>query len=92
LVTITNDVYINSDTIVDLLIKLKQTYTDIPLTLVMDNARYQRCNKVTEQAEVLGIDILFLPPYSPDFNLIERFLRILSGKKKALLPFSYPTE
>ena len=49
LVTITNDAYINSDTIVDLLIKLKQAYPDIPLTLVMDNARHQRCHKVTEQ-------------------------------------------
>ena len=29
---------------------------DIPLTLIMDNARYQRCIKMTEQAEALGID------------------------------------
>jgi transposase len=72
LVTITNDAYINSDTIVNVLIKLKQAYPDILLTIIMDNARYQRCNKVTEQADSLGIDILFLPPYSPDFNLIER--------------------
>lgn len=64
-VTITNETYINSDTIVEWLIKLKQAYPGIPLTLVMDNARYQRCSKVTEQAKVLGIDILFLPPYSP---------------------------
>jgi hypothetical protein len=70
LVTITNDAYINSDTIVDLLIRLKQTYTDMPLTFVMD-ARYQRCNKVTEQAEALGIDLLFFPPYSPNLNLID---------------------
>lgn len=82
LVTITNDAYINSDTIVDLLIKLKQTYTDMPLTLVMDNARYQRCNKVTEQAEALGIDLLFLPPYSPNLNLIERLWKFT--KKKCL--------
>jgi hypothetical protein len=31
LVTITNDAYINSDTIVDVLIKLKQPYPDILL-------------------------------------------------------------
>lgn len=82
LVTVTNEAYINSDTIVDLLIKLKQEYTDIPLTLIMDNARYQRCNKVTEQAEALGIDILFLPPYSPNLNLIERLWKFT--KKKCL--------
>jgi transposase len=82
LVTVTNDAYINSDTIVDLLFKLKQEYVDIPLTLIMDNARYQRCIKVTEQAKQLGIDILFLPPYSPNLNLIERLWKFT--KKKCL--------
>ncbi|UOA07695.1 transposase [Methylobacter sp. S3L5C] len=81
LVTITNDAYINSDTIVDL-IKLNQEYTDIPLTLIMDNARYQPCTKVTEHAELLGINILFLPPYSPNLNLIERLWKFT--KKKCL--------
>ena len=82
LVTITNEAYINSDTIVALLIKLKQEYPDIPLTLIMDNARYQRCSKVTEQAKMLGTDILFLPPYSPNLNLIERLWKFT--KKKCL--------
>ncbi len=67
LVTVTNVAYINSDTIVDLLIKIKQENTDIPLTLVMDNARYQRCDKVTSQAKAL--DILFLPPLLAQFDL-----------------------
>jgi transposase len=48
----------------------------------MDNARYQRCNKVAEQAEMLGISILFLPPYSPNLNLIERLWKFT--KKKCL--------
>ncbi|MDO8844419.1 MAG: IS630 family transposase [Methylicorpusculum sp.] len=82
LITVTHDAYINSVTIVDLLIKIKQALPDIPLTLVMDNARYQRCNKVTEQAEALGIDIIFLPPYSPNLNLIERLWKFT--KKKCL--------
>jgi len=82
LVTVTNDAYINSDTIVDLLIKLKKEYSGIPLTIIMDNARYQRCIKVTEQAKILDIDILFLPPYSPNLNLIERLWKFT--KKKCL--------
>jgi transposase len=82
LITVTNEAYINSNTIVDLLIKLKQEYTNIPLTLIMDNARYQRCSKVTEQAEMLGIDVLFIPPYSPNLNLIERLWKFT--KKKCL--------
>ena len=82
LVTVTNDAYINSDTIVDLLIKLKKDYSGIPLTIIMDNARYQRCIKVIEQAKILDIDILFLPPYSPNLNLIERLWKFT--KKKCL--------
>ena len=36
-----------------------------PITLVMDNARYQRCRYVLEIAARLNIEILFLPSYSP---------------------------
>ena len=82
LVTLTNDAYINSDTIVALLIKIKQHYPDIPVTLIMDNARYQRCLKVMDEAKALGIDLLFLPPYSPNLNLIERLWKFT---KKACL-------
>ena len=38
----------------------------------MDNARYQRCALVTELAKSLNIELLFLPSYSPNLNLIER--------------------
>ena len=55
----------------------------------MDNARYQRCNKLTEQAEALGIDILFLPPYSPNLNLSERLWKFT--KKKCLYSQYYET-
>lgn len=47
----------------------------------MDNARYQRFNKVTEHAAKLGIDILFLPPYSPNLNLIERLWKFIKKKR-----------
>jgi transposase len=89
LVTLTNDAYINSDTIVSLLVKIKQQYPGIPLTLVMDNARYQRCIKVMDEARALGIDLLFLPPYSPNLNLIERLWKFT--KKKCLYNEFYET-
>jgi hypothetical protein len=53
LITITNDAYINSNTIVALLVKIKQQHPDIPLALVMDTARYQRCSKVMDEAKAL---------------------------------------
>ena len=42
------------------------------MPLVLDNARYQRCRIVEELAVQLDIELLFLPPYSPNLNLIER--------------------
>jgi transposase len=68
LITITNDAYINSDTLVELLIAIHRKHPATAVTLVMDNARYQRCAKVMEQAQAFGIDLLFLPPYSPNFR------------------------
>jgi len=46
----------------------------------MDNARYQRCHSVQDLARALGIELLFLPPYSPNLNLIERYWKYLKGK------------
>lgn len=37
-----------------------------------DNARYSRNYDVYEHAEKLNIKLIFLPPYSPNLNLIER--------------------
>ena len=82
LITITNEDYINSDTIVELLLKINNAHPDSKVTLVMDNARYQRCNKVMDKAKDLGIHLLFLPPYSPNLNLIERLWKFT--KKKCL--------
>jgi len=45
----------------------------VPVTLVIDNVRYQYCRVVRELANLLGIELLFLPSYSPNLNLIERF-------------------
>lgn len=43
-----------------------------PITLVLDNARYQRNAIVMALARQLGIELLFLPSCSPNLNLSER--------------------
>lgn len=53
-----------------------------PVTIVLDNASYHRAKVVRELAEELGIELLFLPPYSPNLNLIERVWKLV--KKLAL--------
>lgn len=81
LVTVTNSSYINATTVCELLRQLAGTATR-PITLVLDNARYQRCRLVTELAAELNIELLFLPPYSPNLNLIERLWKLV--KKRCL--------
>jgi len=73
LVTVCNETYINACSVCELLNKIWELNDDkIPITLVMDNARYQRCALVMELAQKLNIELLFLPSYSPNLNLIER--------------------
>jgi len=57
LITLTDETYINSDTIVKLLIKIKQAHPDEKVTLVMDNARYQRCKMKVTVAQNLKVVI-----------------------------------
>jgi transposase len=84
-----NTTYINSQTIIDFLIQLKLQYVDLPVVLVMDNAKYQHCQFVLEKAKSLNIKILFLPAYSPNLNIIERLWKFT--KKKILYAKYYDT-
>ena len=60
-----------------------------PITLVLDNARYQRNAVVQDLAKELGITLLFLPSYSPNLNLIERLWRFI--KRRAAYGRYHPT-
>lgn len=83
LITITNDSYINSQTIKELLHKLRAAHpNDFPIHLILDNAKYQHCKFVEEVALQLNINLEFLPTYSPNLNLIERLWKFM--KKKVL--------
>jgi len=70
--TIVNTDYIDASTIVEMLEQIAAKYKDKPIAVVLDNARYQHCEFVKERAIALGIALVFLPPYSPNLNLIER--------------------
>jgi transposase len=87
LITVTNTGYINAQSVCMLLEQIAALSLSIPITLVMDNARYQRCALVQELAMQLHIEILFLPSYSPNLNLIERLWKFV--KKKCLYSTYY---
>jgi transposase len=89
LITITNDSYITSQEVCQLLHKLAELPLKMPISVVLDNARYQRCALVLETAARLQIELCFLPPYSPNLNLIERLWKFV--RKQCLYSTYYAT-
>ena len=84
LVMVTNDTYINAASVCDLLQRIAALGLTVPVTLILDNARYQKCHLVMDLAKSLGIELLYLPTYSPNLNLIERLWKFI--KKPACIP------
>ena len=82
LIRVTNHTYVTAETVCELLRKIAALGLRVPITLVLDNARYQRCELVQSLARELQIELLFLPSYSPNLNLIERLWKFT--KKKSL--------
>ena len=54
---------------------------------MLDNARYQKCRLVQDLAATLNIELLYLPPYSPNLNLIERLWKFV--KRQCLYSIYY---
>lgn len=80
LVTVTTDAYINAKSVIEILDKLVDKYGSQPITVVLDNARYQRCRAVMDYAVEKGVELLFLPSYSPNLNLIERLWKFVKNQ------------
>jgi len=87
LITVTNETYITAESVCALLEQIAKLYVGIPVSIFLDNARYQRCALVIEKAKSLNIELCFLPPYSPNLNLIERLWKFV--KKKCLYSTYY---
>lgn len=64
-----------------LLVKMREANAEsMPLIAILDNARYQHAKAVKRLAKKLKIELLYLPPYSPNLNLIERFWKFMKKK------------
>ncbi|MCK5537721.1 MAG: IS630 family transposase [Bacteroidales bacterium] len=62
---------------------IRDTYDDDKeINIIMDNATYNRAYPVQDYAKELNIKIKYLPPYSPNLNLIERVWKFLKSKLK----------
>ena len=80
---------VNGSSMCDLLraIRLKHPEEN-KLYLVLDNAPYNRSYQVRDLARELDIKIVYLPPYSPNLNPIERFWKFV--KKKVMANNYFP--
>ena len=81
---------VNAQSTIRLFQKLEQKY---PLAnkiyVIADNARYYRSKLVSDYLAGSKIELIFLPAYSPNLNLIERFWKFF--KKKVLYNKFYET-
>ena len=50
-------------------------------TIIMDHATFHKKAIITKIAEGVGHHVLFLPPYSPDFNPIEQVFATLKKNR-----------
>lgn len=54
--------------------------------IVMDNASFHRKSKLILLVQKTGHELVFLPPYSPEFNPIENFWSWLKNRLRKILP------
>jgi transposase len=68
------DATIDAAATIALFQKIERAYPEAKrIRIICDNARYYRSRAVSAYLETSPIELQFLPPYSPNLNLIERF-------------------
>jgi len=81
---------INADSAKDLFDKIEAKHPDANVIyVIVDNARYYRSRWLKNMLKGTKIKLIFLPPYSPNLNLIERYWKFF--KKKVLNNRYYET-
>jgi transposase len=81
--TVANDAYITAAEVCEMLRKIATEYAGKSVHIVLDNARYQKCEVVTALAKELGIVLHYIPPYSPNLNLIERLWKHVKSRLRS---------
>ena len=72
---------INAQATIDLFTKIEAKHPEADVIyIIVDNARYYRSCLLKEHVEGTKIELIFLPPYSPNLNLIERYWKFFKKK------------
>lgn len=54
--------------------------------LILDNASFHKSIEIRKLVESHNCEILYLPPYSPDLNPIEKYWANMKAKIREILP------
>lgn len=81
---------VNADSTIALFKKLEARHPECPIYVVCDNARFYKCKDLDKWLSTHNrIKLIYLPPYSPNLNLIERLWKYL--RKTVIDTTYYPT-
>lgn len=66
---------------IDFLKKIENHYkSKKKIQIILDNARYYKNKEISKYLKTSRIKLIYLPPYSPNLNLIERLWKLLRKK------------
>ena len=89
-VTIRDDEWINAQSTVELFKQIEAKYPNAEIIhIIADNAKYYHCELVENHLKNSSINLISLPSYSPNLNLIERLWKFY--KKEILYDTYYET-
>lgn len=72
----------NYESTIEHLKRVRENYPKKKLLFLMDNATWHKKQEVKEFCKNNNIELIFLPPYSPELNPIERVWSFLKSKVK----------
>lgn len=75
------DKTLNTDNTIKFLTEIESFYKDkTKIYLILDNAKYYKNENIEKFIKNSRIEIIYLPPYSPNLNLIERLWKFMRRK------------
>lgn len=80
---VSNNSYITAKQVCEMLRLIAREYAGKTVHVALDNAKYQKCQDALELAARLNIRLEYIPPYSPNLNLIERFWKFVKGELRS---------
>ncbi len=79
------DGYCNRDVVLMYLREVLGPVLKPGMTLVLDNASFHKGSAIHEACQEFGCKVLYLPPYSPELNPIEKLWASIKHRARAFL-------